>query len=225
MTINTKKCNPQNYGSTRNSTEYIVVHYTSNLGDTAKNNADYFSREDVGASAHFFVDEKEIWSSVPENAIAWHCGAVAYAHPYCRNSNSIGVEICMNDKKGAVRQGSIDNAAKLVRELMEKYKIPVENVLRHYDITGKSCPRPMVENPALWTSFKNALKEDDEMLTYEQWKAYMEQYAQERAKAPADEYAKEPIARMKAAGVTDGQRPQAFVTRQEVITMIDRLGD
>lgn len=225
MTINTKKCNHENYGGTRNSTEYIVVHYTSNNGDTAKNNADYFAREDVGASAHFFVDETSVWSSVPENAVAWHCGSTAYAHPYCRNSNSIGVEICMNDKNGAVRQGSIDNAVTLVRELMAKYNIPAENVIRHYDVTGKNCPAPMVSNPSLWTGFKNALKEDDDEMSYEQWKAYMEQYAQERAQAPADKYAKEPIERMKAAGVTDGQRPQSFVTRQEVITMIDRLGE
>lgn len=162
MTINTKKCNQENYGGTRNSTEYIVVHYTSNNGDTAKNNADYFAREDVGASAHFFVDETSVWSSVPENAVAWHCGATAYAHPYCRNSNSIGVEICMNDKKGAVRQGSIENAVTLVRELMAKYNIPAENVIRHYDVTGKNCPAPMVSNPSLWTGFKNALKEDDD---------------------------------------------------------------
>lgn len=162
MTINTKKCNHENYGGTRNSTEYIVVHYTSNNGDTAKNNADYFAREDVGASAHFFVDETSVWSSVPENAVAWHCGSTAYAHPYCRNSNSIGVEICMNDKNGAVRQGSIDNAVTLVRELMAKYNIPAENVIRHYDVTGKNCPAPMVSNPSLWTGFKNALKEDDE---------------------------------------------------------------
>ncbi len=35
-------------------TRYIVVHYTSNRGDTAKNNADYFVREKIKASAHFF---------------------------------------------------------------------------------------------------------------------------------------------------------------------------
>ena len=53
---------------------YLVIHFTANDGDTAKNNADYFAREAPGVSAHFFVDEKEIWQSVREKDIAWHCG-------------------------------------------------------------------------------------------------------------------------------------------------------
>lgn len=168
MTIQTKQCNRVNYGGTRAATRYIVVHYTSNRGDTAKNNVDYFARENVGASAHFFVDEKETWSSVPEACVAWHCGAKSYRHPECRNSNALGVEICMNDKKGKVHQASIDRAALLVRALMAKYDIPVDRVLRHYDVTGKHCPGPMVDDPALWTAFLAKLtqteqKEEDDM--------------------------------------------------------------
>lgn len=168
MTIQTKQCNRVNYGSTRAATRYIVVHYTSNRGDTAKNNVDYFARENVGASAHFFVDEKETWSSVPEACVAWHCGAKSYRHPECRNSNALGVEICMNDKQGKVRQASIDRAALLVRALMAKYDVPVDRVLRHYDVTGKHCPGPMVDDPALWTAFRAKLtqteqEEEDDM--------------------------------------------------------------
>ena len=99
-------------------TRYIVVHYTSNRGDTAKNNADYFVREKIKASAHFFVDENKIWASVPENYVAWHCGAKRYRHTECRNTNSIGVEICMNDKAGNIRMKSIAHAAQFVRKLM-----------------------------------------------------------------------------------------------------------
>ena len=162
MTIQTKQCNRVNYGSTRAATRYIVVHYTSNRGDTAKNNVDYFARENVGASAHFFVDEKETWSSVPEACVAWHCGAKSYRHPECRNSNALGVEICMNDKQGKVHQASIDRAALLVRALMAKYDIPVDRVLRHYDVTGKHCPGPMVDDPALWTAFRAKLTQTEQ---------------------------------------------------------------
>ena len=71
---------------------YLVIHFTANDGDTAKNNADYFAREAPGVSAHFFVDEKEIWQSVREKDIAWHCGTRGmYFHPYCRNANSLGI--------------------------------------------------------------------------------------------------------------------------------------
>ena len=142
---------------------YLVVHYTGNRGDTAKNNADYFAREVTGTSAHYFVDEREVWQSVPENHAAWHCGTKGtYYHPACRNANSICVEVCMLDKQGRVRQASVDRAAVLVRELMQRYGIPADRVVRHYDVTHKDCPAPMVQNPALWQAFQNKLTQEDE---------------------------------------------------------------
>lgn len=165
MKIQSKTCNAANYGGTRQQTRYLVIHYTSNRGDTAKNNADYFAREALTspASAHYFVDETEIWASVPENCVAWHCGAKTYVHPTCRNTNSIGIEICMNATDGSVREGSITHAAELVRELMQRYQIPVERVLRHHDVTGKDCPAPMVEDVARWNAFLDSLKEETQM--------------------------------------------------------------
>ncbi len=172
MTIQTKRCDPRNYkASKRSQTKYIVIHYTSNNGDTAKNNADFFARECTETSAHYFVDEHNIWGSVPEAEIAWHCGSKhGYKHPECRNSNSIGVEICMNDSKGRLRPNSIQNAVELVRNLMDKYSIPIKNVVRHYDVTGKYCPGPMVDSTELWNQFKRQLtqvtEEEPEMKHY-----------------------------------------------------------
>ena len=168
MKINFKECNSQNFTPGRSrKVKYLVIHYTSNQGDTAKNNADYFAREKVGASAHYFCDESEIWQSVKDTDTAWHCGAKTYKHPECRNSNSIGIEICMNDKSGKVRQGSIDTAAELTRYLMKRYGILLANVIRHHDVTGKDCPAPMVSDPALWDAFKKSLiKEDDDEVRY-----------------------------------------------------------
>ncbi len=160
MTIQKKRCNRANYGGKRRQTRYIVVHYTANRGDTAKNNVDYFAREVVRTSAHFFVDENAVWASVPENYVAWHCGAKRYRHPKCRNANSIGVEICMNDRAGNLRTGSIEQAAQLVRLLMKRYQIPVERVIRHHDVTGKLCPAPMVQDDALWRAFRERLEEE-----------------------------------------------------------------
>lgn len=168
MKINFKECNSANFMRGRShSVKYLVIHYTSNRGDTAKNNADYFAREKVGASAHYFCDESEIWQSVKDTDTAWHCGAKTYKHPECRNSNSIGIEICMNDKSGKVRQGSIDTAAELARYLMKRYGILLANVIRHHDVTGKDCPAPMVDDPALWDAFKKSLiKEEDDEVRY-----------------------------------------------------------
>ena len=70
----------------RDDIRYIVIHFTANDGDTAKNNADYFARENISTSAHYFVDENEVWQSVRDQDIAWHCGTRGtYYHPYCRN--------------------------------------------------------------------------------------------------------------------------------------------
>lgn len=168
MKINFKECNSQNFTPGRSrKVKYLVIHYTSNNGDTAKNNADYFAREKVGASAHYFCDESEIWQSVKDTDTAWHCGAKTYKHPECRNNNSIGIEICMNDKNGKVRQGSIDTAAELARYLMKRYGILLANVVMHNQVTGKNCPAPMVSDPALWDAFKKSLiKEEDDEVRY-----------------------------------------------------------
>ena len=223
MTIQTKQCNRVNYGGTRAATRYIVVHYTSNRGDTAKNNVDYFARENVGASAHFFVDEKETWSSVPEACVAWHCGAKSYRHPECRNSNALGVEICMNDKQGKVRQASIDRAALLVRALMAKYDIPVERVLRHYDVTGKHCPSYMV-NAQKWAEFKRRLEDkmDIDALTDDDLLRLADRMQTALSRRPVSETLAPELAEAVAAGITDGSSPNAFCTRVQAAVMVAR---
>lgn len=187
MAIKTMLCNPHNYGGYRNLSKitFLVVHFTSNFGDTAQNNAEYFSRETLKrkASAHYFVDENEIWSSVPEDFVAYHVGATKYKHPTCRNANSIGVEICMNAKDNSIRMASIDRAVLLVRGLMEKYNIPISRVLRHYDVTGKDCPAPMVHTPELWKYFQiECTKEEDEVMKTYNFVKDMPEWAQKSAK-------------------------------------------
>lgn len=226
INIQTKLCRSENRGSKRTKkVEYIVVHYTANYGDTAKNNADYFAREIVGASAHYFVDEIEIWCSVPEDTIAWHCGAKQYYHPACRNANSIGVEICMLDKKGAVRQKSIDHAIDLVRELMDKYGIDVDHVVRHYDVTHKQCPEPMVANPALWADFKQRLEDED--MNIEKFSELMAEYDTELRKKPGSNWSNEArtwaVENGLVVGGSDNEMMwRANMSREELITVLWR---
>ena len=161
--MNFKQCNSTNYKRGRtDKISYIVVHYTGNNGDTAKNNADYFSRAaNIKSSAHYFVDENEIWQSVADRDTAYHCGAYKYTHPHCRNSNSLGVEMCSRFKDGIcfIPDKTVLNAVNLVKKLMTQYGINKCNILRHYDVTGKKCPLPFVENPSLWNKFTNQLGE------------------------------------------------------------------
>ena len=172
-------CNMDNFRAGRTQpVRYIVMHYTANNGDTAQNNCDYYHR--VGglqASAHYFVDEHGVMQSVREGDTAWHCGARAYWHPECRNANSIGVEMCSRKRADGsyyIKPETVANAAALVKDIMQRYGIDTDHVLRHYDVTGKRCPMPWVDDPAQWVAFKDMLtpkntttvEEDDDMVRY-----------------------------------------------------------
>ena len=171
-------CNTDNYRAGRTQpVRYIVMHYTANNGDTARNNCDYYHR--VGglqASAHYFVDEHGAMQSVRECDTAWHCGARAYWHPECRNGNSIGIEMCSRKRADGsyyILPETVANAAALAREIMQRYGIDTEHVVRHYDVTGKRCPMPWVDDPAQWVAFKDMLtpehpneEEDENMVKY-----------------------------------------------------------
>jgi N-acetylmuramoyl-L-alanine amidase CwlA len=140
--------------------KYLVIHYTAGRNDTAENNGQYFAREQVGASAHYFVDENTVVQSVPDEYVAWHCGGNVYYHDKCRNSNSIGIEICTKYQDGqyGFAPEALTRAQELARQLMKKYDIPVDRVIRHWDVTHKACPAPFVgAGQAAWEEFKGGL--------------------------------------------------------------------
>lgn len=171
MDIVFKPCNSKNYKVGRTlPIKYIVIHYTAGNGDTAKNNVDYYANNNVGASAHYYVDEYDtVYQSVKDTDTAWAVGGTSkYIHPECRNANSISIELCSRNINGGGRpatdagwyfkEETITNATKLTKELMAKYNIPLENVIRHYDVWGKICPAPFVNNPSQWEKFKSMLQ-------------------------------------------------------------------
>lgn len=137
---------------------YIVIHYVGAVS-SAKANADYFYSVNRQASAHYFVDENEIWQVVKEGDASWHCGTTGTYYSACRNSNSIGIEMCCFNNNGVldIKESVINKTVELTKELMAKYNIPIENVIRHYDVTHKNCPAPFVNNPNRWYDFKNRL--------------------------------------------------------------------
>lgn len=166
--MNFKQANGANFAHGRTQpVQFLVIHYTANNGDTVQNNLDYFAGNAVGASAHYFVDENGYGQSVKDQDTAWHCGANSYRHKACRNANSIGMELCSRkDSKGNYYflDQTVYNAAALARQLMQTYGIDRAHVLRHYDVTGKRCPAPMVDTPTLWENFLNLL--EDKTMTY-----------------------------------------------------------
>lgn len=106
--------------------KYLVKHYVGATGG-AEANCKYFYDKFRGASSHFFVGHNgEIWQCVEENDTAWHVGASKYKHKECRNSNSIGVELCVKkdaDGKWYYTEETKKAAVQLFAYLMEKYNI------------------------------------------------------------------------------------------------------
>lgn len=166
--IKTNLAHRSNYGGKRTAKiEWIVMHYTANDGDSDESNGKYFQQPlNPVASAHYFVDDDSITRSVPDDFVAYHCGAQTYRHPYCRNANSIGVELCDAKRDGRVMatDKTIANAAELVYSLCKQYGIPYDHIIRHYDVTGKLCPAYWVKGDGL-AKFRRQVEEVGEVVT------------------------------------------------------------
>lgn len=141
--------------------DYLALHYTAGVTSrkgSAINTAHWFMNPQCQGSADYIVDDEEIvqYNADVENYYTWHCGGVKYNNKGGKmmgkvlNSNSIGIELCSNNKLKKMMPGNhesyyftpstLDNAEKLIKHLMAKYNIPVSHIVRHYDCTGKLCP-------------------------------------------------------------------------------------
>lgn len=134
-----------NHG-TGNRPEAIVIHETDNRGTTAGalNHSVYFNTPGVKVSCHYVVDDLEIIRLLDHNKVAWHSGRSTGTF---HNSNTIGIEICVNGNYFPAWH----RAALLTASLMDESG--VEKVIRHQDVSGKHCPRRMIDEPLLWQRF------------------------------------------------------------------------
>lgn len=124
----------------------IVIHYVGNPGTTAQQNHDYYDQPDTTVSSHFLIGlDGEIIQCVPidEKSSASND----------RNSDTLSIEVCHPDATGQFTQASYDSLVKLTAWLCDHCHIGRDQVIRHYDITGKLCPLYFVENPAAWEQF------------------------------------------------------------------------
>jgi len=134
----------------------IVIHYTANPGSTAMQNRNYFeglkdSRE-TKASSHFVVGlEGEIVQCIP----TWE---IAYASNE-RNADTVSIETCHLAADGSYTEATYQSMVELTAWLCQKFGLTEEDVIRHYDITEKICPKYFVENEDAWDEFKRDIKE------------------------------------------------------------------
>lgn len=232
--------NPRPYKAIK----YLVVHYTGNIGDTAKNNCVYYASNMLNASAHFYVDDNSVYQSVYTNYAAYAVGLGKMKKPYIphppmylkiTNYNSISVEICGSSKSREGSDRCKTLAAKLCAELLREYSIPPANVYRHYDVTGKSCPAWAVEDPLKWLDFKKTVLEyyyqegeDDQMLdneaNYAVFKSFMKRYdAEKAASAATQDWEKSAMTYVEGRGLITGGRPHSDVTRGELAVVLQRM--
>ena len=128
----------------------IVIHYTANPGTSAQDNRDYFeglkNSHTTKASSHFIIGlEGEIVQCIP-------CNEWAYASNE-RNEDTISIECCIPDESGEFSKQTYDSLVELVSWLCFRYGLTQKDLLRHYDITGKNCPKYYVQNEDAWESF------------------------------------------------------------------------
>lgn len=129
----------------------IVIHYTANPGATAIANRNYFENlkdtHTTKASSHFVVGlEGEIVQCIPTAEIAYASND--------RNSDTISIECCYKNEDGSFEQATYDSVIKLTAWLCAKFGLTSEEVIRHYDVTGKLCPLYYVEHEDAWAQFK-----------------------------------------------------------------------
>lgn len=214
----------------------VVLHWVANPGTTARNNRDYFQNgvsaaKQNWASAHYVIDDKEIIRCIPENEMAYHVGATSYNKTALQrfatsypNDCLIGIELCHADWDGHFGKSTWSQAVELTADILRRYKLPVSAIVRHYDITGKECPRLMVRDPAVFAAFKT----DVERKLHPPTPPVKPGPAPD---VPAGHFAAEAVAwayKQKISAGTDAAKhfaPERPITRAEMIVLLKRTYD
>ena len=183
--------------------EFITIHSTGNPKSTAQNERDNLERSGNTSSTgfHYVVGDNIIIEAIPPTEKCYHAGDGKNG---TGNSKSIGIEMVETGDRKKV----IQNTVRLVKHLQQKFNISSKKVVRHYDWSKKNCPR-ILNNDGTWHDwyiFKVMI--DDEL-------------------PPIETVSKWASASWEVAtklGVVDGTRPRESVTREELVTILDRLG-
>ncbi len=139
-------------GEAVDSIEKIVIHYLGNPQTTAQQNHDYFESlkdlQNTSMSANFIIGiEGEIIECVPPGEIAYASNSM--------NHLSVSIENCHLDSTGKFTEATYESLVKLTAWLVEEYDLTRDDIIRHYDVTGKECPLYYVQNPDKWEEFKD----------------------------------------------------------------------
>ena len=134
-----------------NTVKGIVIHYTANPKSDAMDNRNYFENlkdtHTTSVSSHFVIGlDGTIIQCIPLNEIAYASND--------RNIDTISIECCHMKKNGAFTDETYQSLIELTAWLCGEYNLGKEDIIRHYDVTGKNCPKYYVEHEELWEKFK-----------------------------------------------------------------------
>lgn len=132
----------------------IVVHYTANPGTDAQANRNYFEglkdSHNTKVSSHFIIGlDGTIIQCIPLDEIAYASNE--------RNIDTIAIECCHEDETGEFTRETRTSLIRLLAWLCGQYNLKEEDIIRHYDVTGKDCPRYYVKHEDQWTGLKKSV--------------------------------------------------------------------
>ena len=144
----------------------LVIHYVGNAGTSAMDNREYF--EDLkdthitSASSHFIISmDGEIVQCIPLSEVAYASND--------RNNDTIAIECCHPEADGKFSDATYASLVELSAFLCKSFHINPQELLRHYDVSGKLCPLYYVEHPDEWQELKDRIEaRTDELLAEEE---------------------------------------------------------
>ena len=144
-------------GTKREHVRDIVIHYVANPGTSAIQNRNYFEglkdqsgSKTVSASSHYIIgSDGTILQCIPLDE-------VAYGN-YPRNDDTVSIECCHPDSDGRFTDATIKSLIRLTGWLCRELSLNEKHIIRHYDVSGKNCPKYYVEHRDAWRTLKKKL--------------------------------------------------------------------
>lgn len=165
-------------GKKLNGVRAIIVHYPGWTGDKIQNMYEYFSNPSRYASAHDGIYGHVVANYIPRDEVTFNCGAWEKSdkkapengpfynedivelfkqnNGYCMPNNyTISVEACV-EADGEYSKNTLNTLRKYIAQRLQENSLTIKDVYRHYDITGKACPKPFLDENK-WSAFKKSI--------------------------------------------------------------------
>lgn len=211
------------------SIRYIVIHDTGNPGAGAGAMAHYKYLQGATrpGSAQYYIDDKMIVQTIGDSRTAWAVGDKwGYKNNpnrirEAKNVNTLSLELCINRDCDPAK--AYKNLVELTKNLMVKFKVPADCVIRHFDVTGKTCPGSWsAQNWAKWWQFKEDIKGPIDWVIDLSKDSSFGPGVTKKEDKPMTSWGDEEFKKAVDLGITDGTNPDNPATRKEVACMIVR---